>query len=49
MKKTTLAALIAFGLAASAGAQDSKADVDDSASLTRQEFQTAMASSTPRG
>lgn len=27
----------------------SKADVDDSASLSRQEFQTAMANSTPRG
>ena len=27
----------------------SKADVDDNASLSRQEFQTAMASSTPRG
>jgi Ca2+-binding EF-hand superfamily protein len=27
----------------------SRADVDDNASLTRQEFQTAMASSTPRG
>ena len=27
----------------------SRADVDDNASVSRQEFQTAMANSTPRG